>query len=304
MFDQMVLQGINKHEISVKLWSKVENPKGVVQLFHGMAEHIKRYDDFATFLNNHGYVVIGHDHRGHGDSVSGNETLGYLGESGFSKVLEEGYMVTQYIKSRYPGAPLYLFAHSFGSFIGQDYITKYGHELSGVILSGSAKKSGPLIEIALKLAQFQTLLFKESKKAKFLDNLSFLGYNKNIDNPQTPFDWLSRDENQVNKYIQDPLCGFLCTINFYKESSKGLKTLYVADKLNKIPKNLPIFILSGSDDPVGEYSKSVKALRDQYIDLDMKNIQMKIYQGGRHEMINEINRQEVYKDVLEFINQL
>ena len=304
MFDQMVLQGINKHEISVKLWSKVENPKGVVQLFHGMAEHIKRYDDFATFLNNHGYVVIGHDHRGHGDSVSGNETLGYLGESGFSKVLEEGYMVTQYIKSRYPGAPLYLFAHSFGSFIGQDYITKYGHELSGVILSGSAKKSGPLIDIALKLAQFQTLLFKESKKAKFLDNLSFLGYNKNIDNPQTPFDWLSRDENQVNKYIQDPLCGFLCTINFFKELSKGLKRLYDANKLNKIPKKLPIFILSGSDDPVGEYSKSVKALRDQYIYLDMKNIQMKIYQGGRHEMINEINRQEVYKDVLDFINQL
>ena len=302
MLVEKTLKGMDNHEISMKLWTGVENPKGVVQIFHGMAEYIKRYDDFATFLNKNGYVVIGHDHRGHGDSVTGDEIHGYLGDAGFSKVLEEGYMVTQYIKANYSGLPIYLFAHSFGSFIGQAYITKYGHELSGLILSGSAKKSGPLIDVAIKLAQLQTLFIKDRKKAKLLDKLSFLGYNKKIQNPQTPFDWLSRDENQVKKYIHDPLCGFLCTINFFKELSEGLKSLYDPKKLKNIPRDLPIFILSGTDDPVGDYSKSVISLRDQYKDLNISHVDMKLYQGGRHEMLNEINRSEVYKDILDFIN--
>jgi alpha-beta hydrolase superfamily lysophospholipase len=304
MFDQKILEGMDKHEISMKLWTEVENPKGVVQIFHGMAEHIKRYDDFARFLNKNHYIVVGHDHRGHGDSVSESEILGYLGQSGFSNVLEDGYLVSKYIKTNYPNLPIYLFAHSFGSFIAQAYITKYGHELSGLILSGSAKKAGPLIDVALKLGQLQTLFVKDSKKAKFLDKLSFLGYNKKIQSPQTPFDWLSRDESQVKKYIDDPLCGFICTINFFKESSIGLKELYDMNQLKNIPKDLSIFILSGSDDPVGEYSKSVMSLRDQYKALNLSSVEMKLYKGGRHEMLNEINRLEVYEDVLVFINHL
>ncbi|HEY5586969.1 MAG TPA: alpha/beta fold hydrolase [Ruminiclostridium sp.] len=195
--------------ISAYCWDKVENPRAVLQIFHGMAEHAGRYDRLAKYLNTQGIVVFGDDHRGHGKTSQLNGKLGVIGKNGFYNIVEDEYMITKMLKEKYPHIPIYILAHSFGSFIGQEYITKYGSQINGLILSGSAAQIGVEFKFAKILAAIQIKFFGEEKEAKLLDKLSFGSYNNKINNPVTEFDWLSYDAVEVKKYIDDEYCGFI-----------------------------------------------------------------------------------------------
>lgn len=289
-------------EIYIHCWDDVENPRGIVQVFHGMAEHGKRYEDFARFLNQNGYIVYADDHRGHGKTAGAIEEIGYIGFDGFNNIVLDEHELTESIKLKYPDIPIVILGHSFGSFIAQDYITRYSDEILGVILSGSSMKGGAEVVAGKALATIQKRIYNDRSKAMLLNLLSFGTYNKKIENPKSVFAWLSRDEEQVKKYDEDPMCGTLFTVGFYYYFLRALTEIYKPCKLLRIPKNLPIKIFSGAADPVGEYGVGVEKLYHMYKELGIRDLHIKLYPGARHEIINEINKEEVYKDILSWLN--
>lgn len=297
------VKGKDEMDIFLRIWDDVLNPKGVVQIFHGMAEHTARYDDFARFLNEKGYIVYADDHRGHGYSANKNNILGYVGDNGFYNIVEDEKIISNLIKENHQDLPLYIFAHSFGSFIGQEYIIKYSKDISGITLSGSAKQNGLDIRAGNILSNIQNKFFDNTLEAKLIDKLSFGSFNNKVENKRTEFDWLSRDNKEVDKYIKDELCGYISPINFYYNLFEGFKGLYKKERLNNIVKTLPILVLSGDMDPVGKYGKSVKRLYNQYNDLDIRDISLKLYPGGRHELLNEENKEEVYDYIYNWLKE-
>lgn len=297
------IDGVDSNKVFLRIWDNVENPKGIVQVIHGMAEHSERYIDFAQYLNKEGYIVCADDHRGHGKSAKHEGEFGYLGENGFDKVVEEENIITEFMKKEYPKLPVNIFAHSFGSFVGQEYITRYSNNINSIVLSGSAKQDGLDIKLGYMVASMQRKLFDDKSKAKLIDKLSFGSFNKKVNNPQNKFAWLTRDEEEVEKYCKDELCGFISTINFYYNLFGGLKKLYNEEKLQNINKKLPILVLAGDKDPVGKYGKSILDLHKQYKDLGISKAEVKLFEDGRHELLNETNKFEVYEYVGEWLNK-
>lgn len=289
-------------KIFLHKWDEVENPIGVIQIFHGMAEHGARYDDFANFLNNKGYIVYADDHRGHGKTADSIDALGYLGDDGFNNIVEDEYFITKNIKSEYPSLPIFIFAHSFGSFIGQEYINRYSDEVNGVILSGSAKQSGIDFRVGLAVTKLIKKFGDESKKNEFLESIIFGNYNKKEKDNNSKFAWLSGDKNEVKKYEDDEYCGTVFTTNFYRNMFTGFKYLYLKEKTDKINRSLPLFIIAGEMDPVGKYGKSVKKLFNHYKKLNLNNVSIKLYPEGRHELINEVNKFVIYNDIYKWID--
>jgi len=289
------------HNISVYSWNEVDNPKAVLQIFHGMAEHIGRYQRFAQFMNNNGIIVIGNDHRGHGKTAQENGKIGVIGKNGFNKIVEDGHMLTMQLKQQYKNLPVFILGHSFGSFVGQEYITRYGNEIAGIILVGTAARLGAEVRLGKFLASVQSRLMGEEKPSKLIEMLTFGTYNRRIVKPKTLLDWLSRDNAEVRKYIDDEYCGFTCSTGFYYYFFDGLLNLYKEEKLKSIPKNLPVYILAGQEDPVGCYGRKVQKLYGIICDLGLSDINIKLYEGARHEILNEVNRQEVSNDILVWI---
>ncbi|MCT4663236.1 MAG: lysophospholipase [Tissierellales bacterium] len=291
----------NNRELDCICWT-VENPRGILQISHGMAEHKKRYENFAKFLNSKGFSVYAHDHRGHGKSA--NEKLGFFAyESGWEKVRDDIYALTKEIKRREGNVPIFLFGHSMGSFLSRAYIQEYGAEIKGVILSGTAGKPGIKGVIGKKIAENNGKKYGVDTLSPKLNDMAFGNYNNRCKDNKTEFDWLSRDENEVQKYIEDPLCGFVCTNQFYADLLGGLINISKRREIKKIPKNLPIFLISGSMDPVGEYKKGVLQTYLSYSKCGIKDVRYKFYEGARHELINELNKNEVYEDIINWIEE-
>ncbi|NLM73300.1 MAG: alpha/beta hydrolase [Clostridiaceae bacterium] len=297
----VTLQAKDGHRINVYCWDDVKSPKAVVQIFHGMAEHALRYERFAKVLNSHGIVAFADDHRGHGITGTTNGKLGSIGKDGFNKIVEDENMITNMIKEKYPDIPVFVFAHSFGSFIGQEYITRYSKNIDGIILCGSSAQKGMKIIAAKVLASIYQFIFGPDREAKLLQNLSFGSYNRRVP-PGDNTNWLSRDPDEVMKYNDDPHCGFICSADFYYSLTNGFMGLYKPEKLNSISKDLPICIIAGSEDPVGEYGKNVIKLYDIYKNLNINDVEIKLYEGARHELLNETNRDEVTQDILDWLN--
>lgn len=291
-FDGTVLQSY--------VWDDVRAPKGVVQIAHGMAEHARRYDDFATFLNKKGFVVFADDHRAHGNSEK-KADIGYHGGDIFADTVKDEIAITEYLKETYK-LPVIFIGHSYGSFLGQSYIQN-GGSASGVILSGSANMKGGLAAMGSMIANMQYKLFGGKKTAKFLDKIGFGSYNKPFKKENTKFAWLSRDHAQDKKYLEDDQCGYIMSIGFYKYFFKGLKGLY-GEGLNNIKKDLPLALFSGSVDPVGGKSKLITKLYDMYKEIGLTNVSLKLYEEARHEILNETNNAEVYEDMLAFIKSV
>lgn len=294
--ESITFKGANGQDVFTWCWNTIDKPLGILQIFHGMAEHAERYDDFAGYLNTMGFAVYACDQRGHGRTGEMNKSSCHLDNDGFNGIIEDQKLLSKLIQERNPGIPIYALGHSFGSFVAQEYIKRYGNEISGVILSGSCMMNGPEIKAGYAAAML-SLIFGRRRPNKILDKLSFSSYNKAIENPASKFSWLSRDENQVKKYEADSFCGNIMSTNFYYYFFKGLNRLYDADSADKIPKDLPIYIMSGDSDPLGKYGVGVAKLHKWYNTLGIIDLQFKLYQGGRHEMINETNRSEVYQDI-------
>lgn len=292
-------------EINVYKWMPDidKEIKGVIQIAHGMTETAYRYDYVAKKLNEYGYIVYANDHRGHGKSALSLDKLGYLGEEdGFMSMVEDVHALNTIIKEENEGLPVFLLGHSMGSFISQRYIQLYGQELNGVILVGTNGNQGSLINIGILVAKLEMRFKGRKHKSNLLNNLSFGGYNKKFQPNRTEFDWLTRDEREVDKYIKDEYCGTIFPTSFYHDFLKGLKSIWKEENKNKIPINLPIFIIAGDKDPVGNFGKGILNLYNFYKSIGVLDVNYKLYKEGRHEILNEINREEVFQDVLNWIN--
>jgi len=279
----------------------VDQMKGIVLCVHGMCEHQLRYQKFAEFLNQNKYSVYTYDHRGHGKSILEGERKGYLGNDGFNKMVDDLHSVVTAIKEKYPQEKLYILGHSMGSFVTQRYIQLHSL-VDGVILSGSNYGTNSLRfgRLVSKLA----CIFKGNKKdAILLDKLSFGSFNKSFTPNRSSFDWLSRDESEVDAYIADPNCGFLCTNRFFYDFFGGLLDLSKRKNIDKIDANLPVLIVSGDKDPVGHQGEGVKALY-QVLRNHMHHVDLKLYESARHEILNESNKEEVYHDILNWLTTI
>jgi|CZCB01.1.fsa_nt_gi alpha-beta hydrolase superfamily lysophospholipase len=296
---QIKMDTFDKQKISVNIWDNVENIKGGILISHGMAEHPDRYDDFALFLNKLGYVVVADDHRGHRFSAAGEK--GQVSGNSFVQTIKDMDMLIDYIKNTY-NTEVVLIGHSYGSFLSQAYMEKYSNKLKGVILSGTAYMKSALVASGLAIASIQNAIFGPDKPGKLIDKMSFGAYNKPFESQGQKFAWLSRDKEQVDKYEKDEYCGYVMSLGFYKSFFKGIMSMYGEDALN-INKKLPILIAVGSDDPVSQQAKLAAKLYDFYKGLGL-NVSYKVYEGARHEILNEINREEVYNDFKEFIEKI
>ncbi len=287
------------------LWDDVRAPKGVVQIAHGMAEHARRYDDFANFLNKNGYIVFADDHRAHGMTSTKQSAKGVKGfHKGdiYGDTVKDEIAITAYLKEKYQLPVIYL-GHSYGSMIGQRYLQEDTLH-TGVILCGSAMMKGMLLNTGCAVANMQYGILGGEKTAKSLDKMTFGAYNNPFKKEKIDFAWLSRDKEQVKKYILDEQCGYVMSIAFFKFFLNGLKKAYNSENLAKIDKSKPIAIFSGDQDPVGGKGKLVKKLYEQYKELGVTDLSIKLYEGGRHEILNETNNAEVYADFLKRIDEM
>ena len=284
--------------IFVHEWLAVEEPKGVVQIVHGMAEHAARYEGFAQFLNEHGYLVIADDHRGHG--LTDRDALGYCKGNMFADTLKDEASITDFYRREYAGLPYFLFGFSYGSFLAQAYLGKYGDKLDGIVIGGSSYKKDFEVYLGSFVAGMGCL-FGAKKPAKLIEKLSFGAYAKKFDNGQ----WLSNDLSNNLTYHEDPLSGFTCSNRFYKDFFKGLHGLYTEKYSAGLPKELPVLLVSGADDPVGDMGKGVKKLAAYYRKQGMKNLRMVLFENSRHEFLNErMEREEKWNTLLSFFDKI
>ena len=276
-----------------------EKPVANIIIMTGMEEHASRYDDFAKFLNKNGYNVYSIDAYGQGENVLPDmSNLGIWPRSGFRRQVTINDKLVRML--RVTCLPCYIFAHSMGSFMAQDFIQRYALHVDKVVLCGSNKQSPFMMAIGYGLARILVRDSNRNKKAKFLNSLMFGGLSKSVKNAKTPYDWLSYNEENVNKYIADPLCGFGPNNGFCLEFIKGMNRLYKHRFLEKIKKDIELFIISGDADPVSNMGKGVLKLEKMYKKYHLKNVKTKIYPNMRHEILNEVDHQIVYDDILNF----
>ncbi|PBH28039.1 alpha/beta hydrolase [Clostridioides difficile] len=280
----------------------IKKTKAVIQIAHGMAETAQRYETFAKVLTENGYIVYINDHRGHGKTAKIIENVGHLAEKeGFRCLVEDMYTLTNIIKKENEDLPIYLFGHSMGSFASQRYIMDYGNNLSGLILCGLNGKQGIILNFAHMIINREIKKYGRRSRSNKINDLIFGGEIIRR-NEKTKFDWLSRDKEQVEKYINDPFCGVVCSCGFFYDLVQGLKEIEDKENLKKVPLDIPIYIISGDKDPIGKNGKGVLRLRDRYIKLGVKDVTCKLYKDGRHELLNEINKEEVFEDIICWLN--
>lgn len=293
-------------EIFAKKWLREDDgkPQAIVQLAHGMAEHIIRYDSFARELVNQNIYVYGNDHRGHGETGNHTSSIGYFAdEQGFEKVVLDMLQLTTIIEKEYPDVPIFLFGHSMGSFLSRRYIQLFGDRIAGVILCGTGGNPGIMGKIGRMIAARESKKKGRRTPSPTLNNLTFGNYNKEFRPNRTEFDWLSRDEKEVDKYIDDPLCGGIFTAGFFHDFLIGIGTINIPQNIKLIPKELPIFLISGTKDPVGGTNgigviKTMKSFKRSGI----TDVSIKLFEDARHELLNEINKDEIQKEIINWIN--
>lgn len=294
-------------EVFYKAWipNDRNDIRACIQLSHGMAEHIERYNSFAKVLVKKGFIVYGNDHRGHGRTAGDLKNIGYFAdEDGWDKVVNDMHQLTNIIKDEHKDIPFFIFGHSMGSFLTRRYIQLYGNEIDGVILSGTGGNPGIAGRIGLMIAKREIKENGKRAKSPKLNKLSFGNFNKNFEPTRTEFDWLTRDEDEVDKYIEDPYCGEIFTGGFFYDMLLGLRELNKKDNIERIPKDLPIFLVSGDKDPVGKNTKGVLKAYNSYKKAGIINVKYKFYPGVRHEILNELNKKEVYKDIISWIESI
>ena len=291
-----------KNTIYVRQWLPDSSPIGVIQICHGVAEHISRYDKFAQALAAKGFVVAGEDHLGHGKSVSNLANQGYFGEhGGWELVVGDMRKLYERLREQYFSLPIFIFGHSMGSFLTRTYIIRYHDGPDGVILSGTGQQSSVLLSTGLTIANSIIKRHGANYKSQFLNDLSFSGYNSHCKPNRTPFDWLTRDGSVVDEYISDPDCGFVCSAALYRDMMTGIKYISSSKNLERMNKDMPVYFISGDDDPVGDYGKGVLRTYNGFLKAGLSDVTLKLYHGVRHELISETNRNEVYDDVLTWL---
>lgn len=281
-----------------------ENINGIVQISHGMSEEAGRYKRFANYLTDNGYIVYINDHRGHGKSAENINRIGILAEKdGIHCIVKDLNKLTKIIKTENNGLPIFLFSHSMGSFAAQKYIIDYSEDIDGVILSGTNGLHGIEVDLGFLVAKVMSKIQGREKKAYLIDKLAFGGFNKKFKPNKSEFDWLSRDFKEVEKYIENEYCGVVFSNGYFYDLFKLFKEIRNINNLKKINSKLPIYIFAGDKDPVGKFGKGITKLYENYKKVGIENVEFKLYSGGRHEMLNEINKDEVINDTINWIKQ-
>lgn len=282
----------------------IDNIRCIVQIVHGMAEYVERYEEFAEFLTDRGFVVTGEDHLGHGKSVNEDGKFGYFCEQDPATVLvRDVHRLKKATMEKYPNVPYVMIGHSMGSFIARNYMFRYGTGIDAAVVMGTGMPHRAALVIMKMVISMQKMFFGSGKKAKLLDKLTFGNYNQRITDPKTSYDWLSKDEERVEKYINDPLCGFVFTINGFQVINELISRLYHPENLERIPKKMPVFLISGDADPVGDYGKGVRRAYISLRAVGLEDIKVKLYEGDRHELLNDTNRQNVMQDIYNWISE-
>ncbi len=295
-----------KHDLELKciMVKPKKDPKAIVQIFHGMGEYKDRYIPFMEYLAENGFVVYAHDHRKHGQSISEEEGYGiWTKEDRFSDVIDDCNFVTRKILRDYPGKKLVVMGHSMGSIIARNYISRYSLVPSAAIIMGTlppytkAKGFAPVA-----LAKVIRLFSGSSKRTQFMANTLNSPCIKGIENPRTELDWLSRDEELVDAYIADPLCGYAYTPQFYVEFLKTIVHVSQGSVIS-LTKDMPMLFISGEEDPVGENGEGIEEVVRHYKGYGYTQITKKLVEGGRHEILNETNKEETYEYILDWLNK-
>ena len=298
-------------DIFVYKWEPESEPKAIVQILHGLAEHARRYTHVAEALCKEGYICYANDHPGHG-LTAGDLTeatlkghAGVLGPSGWRGVVNDVYELSKIIKKENPNLPLFLLGHSWGAMLAQDYIQEWGNELKGAVLSGTNGKVRSLVIKAGKIIlKGEIKKLEPTEPSQKMHDMNFKSNNHDWQNDEgaTGYEWLSRDKEEVRKYIDDPWCGFISPANLWLEFLKGFEKMYDSKNEQRILKEFPVYFIAGSLCPIGNKTKGVQAIINRYNKNGMKDVTYKFYQDARHEIFNEINREEVFKDLINWLD--
>lgn len=294
-----------EHQIKAIRWAPEGKPRAAVQLVHGIAEHILRYEDFGRFLAERGFIVTGNDHLGHGGSCKTPEEQGFFKESGgWDTVVADVRRLYDETRAAYPDIPYFILGHSMGSFILRTFLIRYNEApLKGAIISGTGYYAPLVSKMGEMLSAFEVGLHGPRGTSGVFQTLSSKPYNKRFRPNRTEFDWLSRDTAAVDKYIADSACGFAPSASMVRDMMGGIGFICSRKNVDKMQKELPILFISGAEDPVGSYGKGVQKVYKMFLDAGSIDVALKLYPGGRHEMLNELNRDEVYHDLLSWLEE-
>ncbi len=289
--------------IHVCRWTPEGEPKAVFQIVHGIAEFIERYDGFADYLTKQGYLVVAEDHMGHGQSINGEGIQGYF-HGGWFTAVEDTFQLLTDTRKEFPNLPYILFGHSMGSFMARTLLCKYPDcGITAAIICGTGWQPAFALPAAIRLVEAVCEKTGETKPNEKLQDLVFGSYNKKVEHPRTPFDWLTRDARIVDAYIAHPLCGFTASAGLLRDMMKGISFIEQPVNLGAMRKDLPVFFISGGDDPVGNYGKGVLQSANAFRKAGMNDVTVRIYPLCRHELLNEINKEEVYEDITQWLGR-
>lgn len=274
----------------------------ILQIVHGMAEYIERYEEMAQYFAGKGILVTGNDHLGHGKSVTEKGTYGYFcDQDPATVVVRDVHRLKKMTQEDYPGVPYVILGHSMGSFILRNYLFRYGTGIQGAIICGTGSQPAALVKFSKAFAVLQGLILGQKHVARLIDKLAFGNYNQRITDPKTAFDWLCRDERVVDAYIKDSLCGFTFTVNGFRTLFTLLDRLNKEENLRHMPKELPVFFIAGDKDPVGNYGEGVKKAYESFVKIGMERLTLKLYPEDRHELLNELDKYQVFENLYPWI---
>jgi alpha-beta hydrolase superfamily lysophospholipase len=280
-------------------WKPAAAPRGIIHIAHGLGEHAGRYDRTARVLAAAGFLVYAHDHRGHGRTAGSPRDLGLFARAGgWNRVVEDLRRLIAAEKREAPNLPLILLGHSMGSFMAQQFLYEHGELIEGCILSGSSGKPGIQAQFLRALVCLERLRLGPMGKSRFLYRVSLRMANRGFQPARTPFDWLTRDEAEINRLMTDPCCNFIPTVQLWMDLINGINQISRPENQGRIPKSLPVYIFSGTHDPVSNGCRWLDRLLADYARAGLRNVRHRFYPEGRHEMLNEINREEVLRDLL------
>lgn len=275
--------------------------KAIIQISHGMTEYSERYEEFMNFMAENGFVMVAHDHLGHKNSVNSKDELGFFAsKDGYKCVLSDLATTAGRMKKSFPQLKLFLLGHSMGSFYARMFAAGYHHLADGVLISGTGGKN-PMTKPGLLLLAIMIKLKGEKYRSKFFAKLAFSNYLSKIENPKSSRDWLTRDDTVIEKYRNDEYCRFIFTVTAYRDLITAIKISNSSECFENTKKDIPYYIFSGDMDPVGSWSKGVREVYENYIKSGAEDVTLKLYEGGRHEMLNETNKAEVYSDILNWM---
>lgn len=292
-------------EIHTIEWKPEGEVRAVLQICHGMVEYIKRYDEFAQFLCEKGFYVVGNDHLGHGKSVQSKSEYGFFEKKyGNACVLGDIHTLRQRTVKKYPEMPYFMLGHSMGSSLLRQYIQMYGNGLSGVVLMGvvTDHRRSSLLFVK-QLCRLMAAVRGWHYRSRMVDDLVTGSFNKKFKPSVTRADWITSDKEHLDAYVTDPLCSFMFTVNAYYSMMAGMLGMQKKENISMIPKSLPVLFVSGAEDPVGNFGKGVRKVCEIYKSAGLRDVSLKLYEGDRHEILNETNREQVYQELYEWFEE-